>query len=65
MHPQQSVVGEESGESPGESGPGRFSARCRVPDKRPCQTMGELVSAFATVGLSLDLTPKLGDGAKT
>lgn len=25
----------------------------------------ELVSAFATVGLSLDLTPKLGDGAKT
>ena len=25
----------------------------------------ELVSAFATVGLSLDLTPKLSDGAKT
>ena len=25
----------------------------------------ELVSAFATVGLSLDLTPTLGDGAKT
>ena len=27
--------------------------------------MFELVSAFATVGLSLDLTPSLGDGAKT